>query len=117
MKTLTVHTLINSKFAVKTEDGDLIYKKIIEEFSQSNNIKLDFSDIFLMTTAFLNAAIGQFYSNDSLYNQEFLSKHLELANVQKEDLPLFKLVIERAKEYFKERNDLDNFINSNFYGN
>ena len=50
-------------------------------------------------------------------NQEFLSKHLELANVQKEDLPLFKLVIERAKEYFKERNDLDNFINSNFYGN
>lgn len=33
MKTLTVHTLINSKFAVKTEDGDLIYKKIIEEFS------------------------------------------------------------------------------------
>lgn len=116
MKTLLINNLINSSFAVKTEDGDLIFKKISEEFKQKNKVNLDFQDINLMTTAFLNAAIGQLYSDEKLYSSVFLNEYLRLKNVANEDLPLFKLVIERAKEYFKEKENFSNSINISLYG-
>ena len=116
MKTISIYNLIKSTFAVKTEDGDLIFKNISKEFTEKNKIILDFTGINLMTTAFLNAAIGQLYSDEELYSSAFLNEYLQLKNVPQEDLPLFKLVIERAKEYFKEKENLNTSINNSFYG-
>ena len=48
----------------------------------------------------MNSAIGQLYSK---YSSEYLQSHLEVRNIDPDDLSILRMVIERAKEYFKNR--------------
>lgn len=96
---INVHNIIQRDIAVSAEEGNKIYQRIIELFSQHETIILDFKGITLLTTAFLNAAIGQLYKT---YTSEELNQRLKLQNVSQDDLLRFKTVIERAKEYFKD---------------
>lgn len=64
-KVIIIYKCISSKSAVTTEQGDLLYQELhplIEE-SISNNFKieLNFRDIDVITTAFLNNAIGKLF--------------------------------------------------------
>jgi hypothetical protein len=110
---LIVRELIDSDSAVRTDDGDLIYKNIVELFNNKNIVELDFSEINLMTTAFLNAAIGQLYSS---YSGEELNQTLSLVNVADDDRILFKKVIDRAKQYFANKKNFEDSANSAIYG-
>jgi hypothetical protein len=74
---------------------------------QSISVNLDFSNITLLTTAFLNSAIGQLYSK---YKSNQLQEYLKLSNITDEDKLLLKKVTDRAKEYFQNRNNIDNII-------
>ena len=74
-----------------------------------NDLKmvLDFNNIELITSTFLNAAIGQLYDK---YDSPFLNSHLKIKNMSKEDLGLLKKVVERAKEYFRDKKRMDEII-------
>lgn len=102
--------VLDSSLAVATEAGEKIYALIVTPLLNGERVILDFSGISIMTTAFLNAALGQLYSTDS-FTSDFLNKHLRLINVQEEDKPLFAMVIERAKEYYKNKEDFENSVN------
>lgn len=112
-KHLIVKAIIQGDTAVSTDDGDVVYKKIYEAFTKNENIELDFEGITIMTTAFLNAAIGQLYS---IYKSEQLNEKLKLINVAEEDKILFKKVIDRAKEYFANKKGFEDSANSAIYG-
>lgn len=111
--TIVIKELINSDTAVSTDDGDLIYKKIDNQLSKNNTVEIDFREITIMTTAFLNAAIGQLYSS---YSSETLNKNLQLINVANDDKILFKKVITRAKEYFSNKNNFNDSADNAIYG-
>jgi len=106
---------ISKRFAVSTEDGDKIYHIIIGNFLKKEKVTLDFEGITLMTTAFLNAAIGQLYSNNQ-YSSEFLNNYLSLINVEEQDAHLFRLVVKRAKEYFANKDGFEKNSNDSIYG-
>ncbi len=110
---LNVKDIIGSDIAVSTVYGDILYKKIIEAFSQNKQVELDFSGIDIITTAFLNAAIGQLYSS---YKGEKLNKSIKLINIADEDILLLKKVIQRAKEYFSDRKKFEDSANIAVYG-
>ena len=74
---IIVKDTINTNFAVSTEDGNAIFELLNENFLHDNLVLLDFSGITLMTTAFLNSAIGQLYSSDK-YSGNFLNEKLKL---------------------------------------
>lgn len=95
--------------AISVEDGDAIFKKIDNAISQGITVTLDFQNIKLIITAFLNAAIGQLYSK---YTSEQLNEKLSFANISPEDIRLFKKVLERAKEYFSNPDDFESIINN-----
>lgn len=114
MKTeIVVSRLLDSSLAVATESGEKVYAAILTPLLNKEEVRLDFSGINIMTTAFLNAAIGQLYSTDN-FTSDFLNDHLELSNVQEEDKPLFAMVVKRAKEYFKDRVEFNNSVNEHF---
>lgn len=115
MENLIIKDIIESDIAVATEAGDKVFKEIVFHLNKKNKIVVDFIDISIVTTAFLNAAIGQLYSNEEFYS-EFLNDYLKLINVQEEDQPLFAMVIKRAKEYFKDRKGFEGSVNHTFYG-
>ena len=111
---LNVSEIINSDSAVSPKDGDLVYVEIDRSISENKVVKLDFSGIRILITAFLNAAIGQLYSK---YDSRQLNKLLKLTNVADEDKILFKKVVERAKEYFANKKEFEESANNAFYGN
>jgi hypothetical protein len=110
---LLVADIIRNDTAVSTDDGDRVFQMIKSNFTKGYFITLDFDQIHLLTTAFLNAAIGQLYSE---YKSDFLNKNLKLTNVAEEDKILFLKVIERAKEYFEDRKGFEDSANKAFYG-
>ncbi len=111
MENIIIREIIKGDIAVSTSDGDLVHDLITDYFKNHKTISIDFEEISIMTTAFLNAAIGQLYSNP-FYSDEFLNKHLHLKNVAKEDRILFSEVVKRAKEYFRDKDNFEDSANS-----
>ena len=112
-KRLIVRDIVGGDSAVSTDSGTLVFKQLQQEFASENTVVLDFSGIELMTTAFLNAAIGQLYST-RLSNQ--LNRLLKLENVADDDKILFKKVVTRAKEYFSNKSHFEDSANNALYG-
>ncbi|MDD3003535.1 STAS-like domain-containing protein [Flavobacterium sp.] len=114
MGNIKINEVIGGNFAVTTDDGNLVFNLLDKDLEQKKEIKLDFSEIIVLTTAFLNAAIGQLYSK---YKSEDIAPFLKLTNVADEDKILFKKVTERAKEYFANKEDFEKNSNDAINGN
>lgn len=104
---ISIFEQIGSNAAVSSEDGELLHKRILKGFEEDVIVRLDFMNIELVTSTFLNAAIGQMYNR---YDSPFLNTHLKVENLAKEDLELLKKVIERAKEYFEDKAKMEKNI-------
>ena len=116
MKNLIIKDIINSELAVSTENGEKVFDIVNSFLEKEEKISLDFSGITIMITAFLNAAIGKLYGKKR-YTPEFLNEYLKLENVEKEDRILFKDVIQRAKEYFADKDSFEESNSKAIYGN
>lgn len=92
-----------TNLAVAADEGEKVYQTIVKLFSDYQTIVLDFSGIALLTTAYLNGAIGQLYKD---YSSRELGERLKLKNVSQDDLILLKKVTNRAKEFY---NNEDSF--------
>jgi hypothetical protein len=110
---LNIKDFINCEKAVSSDDGDILFRNISEEIKLGSIVELDFSGITIMTTAFLNSAIGQLYS---FFSSDQLNQSLKLLNVEDEDKMLFKKVINRAKEFFTNRDGFEDSANNAIYG-
>lgn len=116
MKHLLIKDIINSELAVSTENGVKVFELVDSYLQRKEKVELDFSGITIMITAFLNAAIGSLYSNKE-YTGEFLNEYLKLENVEEDDRILFRDVIQRAKEYFSDKDSFEKNSNDAMYGN
>src|SRR5690554_3624376 len=115
MNKLIVKDIINCPLAVSTEKGERVFQAIDDYLQIDDKVVIDFKVIYLMIMAFLNAAIGKLYGIKN-YTSEFLNQHIYLENVASEDRSLFKDVIERAKEYFENKESFDKNANEAIYG-
>jgi hypothetical protein len=116
MKHILIKDVIDSELAVSTENGIKIFELVDSYLQNKEKVQLDFSGIKIMITAFLNAAIGSLYSNKE-YTGDFLNEYLTLKNVEKDDRVLFIDVIQRAKEYFANKESFEKNSNDAMYGN
>ena len=101
---ISIFEQIGSDAAVASEDGENLFERIDKAFKKNIVVILDFNNIELITSTFLNAAIGQLYSN---YESPFLKEHFKVENMLPEDMMILKKVIERAKEYFKNKEEME----------
>jgi len=104
---INIFEQIGSNAAVSSEDGELLFERILRGIENGVRVILDFNNIELITSTFLNAATGQLYSR---YDGPFLRDHLKVENLSREDLELLKKVVERAKEYFKNKEKMEKNI-------
>lgn len=112
-KKLIVSEIVDGDSAVWTHAGTLVYKQLEEALSKKETVVLDFNGVEMMTTAFLNAAIGQLYSK---YSSDELNRWLKLENVADDDKILFKKVVTRAREYFSNKSHFEDSANNALYG-
>lgn len=113
MNIIRIGDFVTLNQAVTPDEGELIYEKIISFVGEGNAVVLDFSDIQLMTTAFLNTAIGNLYKD---YSSEQLNALLKLVNLQAGDSARVKKVVDNAKKFYANADIFNKNVDDAIYG-
>src|SRR5262245_48175753 len=101
MKLVTVHIsqVVGGGICVAACVGNRVQRGLLAQFQANNRVALSFQNVTRMTTAFLNTAVGQLYGE---YSEEQLREMLAPpVNAEPWHLSRLKLVVDRAKIYFK----------------
>ena len=85
---------------VTPEEGTPVYETIIQAFHEGCNVTLDFSDVTMLTTAFLNVVIGDLYKD---YTSDDLKTRLVLVNYSDSTANRIKRVTDNAKLFYKDK--------------
>jgi STAS-like domain of unknown function (DUF4325) len=96
---LSVFEIVGSPLSVASDDGQRVFERISEAMKEGKVVTVSFRNIKSITSAFLNAAIGQLYGT---FGEDQIRSQLKVVDMQGEDLALLKRVVDTAKEYFKD---------------
>ena len=96
---ISVLDVVGSPLCVASSDGHKIYQLIDEAIEASRPITLSFQGVLVLTSAFLNVAIGQLYGK---FSSEQIRAVLQVADIEPEERALIKRVVKNAKQYFKD---------------
>ena len=94
-----VYGIVDGSLCVATEDGQKVFDQIVPFLQRGHSVELSFLNVDIMTTAFLNAAIGQLYGQ---FDEKTIESLLTVQDLLPEDEPLLALVKESAKRYFED---------------
>ncbi len=105
--TLSIFTVVGSPLCVASGDGQKVYERLAAALREGRNVILSFHNISTLTSAFLNAAIGQLYGE---FSEGEIRALLKVQDIQPDDLALLKRVVETAKLYFKDPQKFDQAV-------
>ena len=104
---INILEVVGSAHCTASEDGQKVYKFIQEALREGKQITLSFKNIEDLTSAFLNAAIGQLYNE---FSEQDIKDHITITDASQDDLILLKRVVIRAKEFFKNPDRFKNTV-------
>ena len=90
--------MVGSGSCVASDDGQKVYGRIETALKSNRSVVLSFLNVDSLTSAFLNAAVGQLYGS---FDEETIRQNLSVADMDSSDVALLKRVVETAKKYFK----------------
>ena len=96
---VSVFGIVGSPLCVASSDGQEVYERLNAAFEANRKVTLSFHNVTALTSAFLNAAIGQLYGT---FSEDKIQASLEMENMEKDDEDLLERVVENAKQYFKD---------------
>jgi hypothetical protein len=107
MKTIeiNIYSIVGNNFCVSMDDGKKVMDTITKILNDGNKVEVSFKNIDLVTSAFLNAAIGDLYG---VFAENQITELLNFKDVREDDAALLDRVKETAKFYYK---DIDGFNN------
>lgn len=82
---------------ITLQAGQRVYDAIYPQLSQHQPVELDFADVRIVASPFLNAAVGQLLRDLS---SDDLNAYLKIVNLSSVSRPILKRVIENAKQYY-----------------
>lgn len=109
--TISIFEVVGSPLCVASGDGQKVYERIAATLRESINVAISFHNISTLTSAFLNAAIGQLYGE---FSEKQIRALLKVQDMQPDDMALLKRVVETAKEYFKDPQKFDQAVRDEF---
>ena len=98
-KKIKIVAIVGNGFCTSSEDGQAVHDVVATVLRQGEQVLLSFEDVEDLTSAFLNAALGQLYSEFT--EEEIRARLLPPLDATPEHLDLLKRVVNRAKEFFK----------------
>jgi len=102
---LKVTDIVGSDLCIASDDGEKIHLRVAEALRKHRNVGLSFDGVGIITSAFLNAAIGQLYGE---FEAEVIRAHLVVSGLEDDDQMLLKRVVETATAYFRDRERYEN---------
>jgi len=96
---LSVFEIVGSPLCVASSDGQRVYDRLAVVLKEGRQATLSFRNVTTLTSAFLNAAIGQLYGT---FSEEQIRVLLKVRDIPADDLALLKRVVDTAKLYFRD---------------
>ena len=96
---ISVFEVVGSELCVAADDGQRVYDQVAAALQEHHQVALSFLNVTNLTSAFLNAAVGQLYGE---FTAEEVRAGLKVEDMSPEDLALLKRVVVTAKLYFKD---------------
>jgi hypothetical protein len=97
---VNVARIVGGGICVAAEDGHKVHDAILVAIRRGDRVIISFENVTRMTTAFLNAAVGQLYGE--LEEEEIRQRMGSPVNISPRQANQLRLVVERAKDYFKD---------------
>jgi hypothetical protein len=104
---ISIFEVVGSPLCVASDDGQKVYERLAAAIREGRSVTISFHNISTLTSAFLNAAIGQLYG---VFSEDQIRTLLNVEDMQPDDLVLLKRVVETAKEYFKDPQKFDQAV-------
>lgn len=104
---LSIFEIVGSPLCVASSDGQKVCDRLKIALKEGRNVMLSFHNITTLTSAFLNAAVGQLYG---IFSEEEIRSLLKVQDMQQDDIALLKRVVETAKQYFKDPKKFDQAV-------
>ena len=97
--TISIFEAVGSPLCVASGDGQKVYDRLSVVLKENRSVALSFHNVTTLTSAFLNAAVGQLYGE---FSEEKIRSLLRVEEMEPDDLILLKRVVDTAKQYFKD---------------
>jgi uncharacterized protein YaiI (UPF0178 family) len=114
MTTILIDKYVTLHQGITSEEGEPIYKLIIEALSKDEDVVLDFEGILFLTTAFLNVMIGALYKD---YTSEQLQEKLHISHINEDTAARIKKVTDNAKLFYSDQDKFNETVDNSIYGN
>jgi len=105
--TISIFEVVGSALCVASGDGQKVYERLAAALKDDRSVSLSFHNVSTLTSAFLNAAIGQLYGE---FSEEKIRSLLKVQDMQPDDIALLKRVVETAKQYFSDPQKFDQAV-------
>lgn len=106
--TLNVVNTIGDRYGVEAGDGQKVFDLITKAFNDKKKVVLSFQNVEMLTTAFLNTAVGQLYKD---FSEIFIKENLSVMDISNSGKVALKRVVETAKLYYKDPEAMQRSIN------
>ena len=106
--TINIVNTVGDSFCVEAEDGQKVFEMIKKAFTEKRKVTLSFLNIEMLTTAFLNTAVGQLYRD---FHEDEIRENLKVENISQSGLVSLKRVVDTAKLYYKDPEAMQRSIN------
>ncbi len=98
---LGITQVVGSSVCVSIEDGTKLHDEIVKRVTSGQKVTLSFNGVQRLTTAFLNAAVGQLYNE---FDEDFVRANLlPPVDATQDHLRLLKRVVDNAKLFFSNQ--------------
>lgn len=104
---ISIFEIVGSPLCVASDDGQKVYDRLDAALKANRIVALSFHNVTTLTSAFLNAAIGQLYGT---FSEEQVRDQLKVEDMEQDDLALLKRVVDNAKLYFKNPKRFDKVV-------
>ena len=104
---LSVFEIVGTPLCVASSDGEKVFDRLDAALKEGQSVTLSFRNVTTLTSAFLNAAIGQLYGK---FSEEKIRSFLNVQDMEQDDIALLKRVVETAKQYFQDPERFDQAV-------
>ena len=94
---IEVANIIGDVYAIEATEGQKVFAIIKKAFDENRKVVLSFLNIKILTTAFLNTAIGELYNDKIGFSEESIRENLKIENLNESGIVMLKRVVETAK--------------------
>ena len=96
---ISMFEVVGSSFCVASGDGQKVYERLSAAIAQDQPVSLSFKNVSVLTSAFLNVAVGQLYGK---FDGKQIRQNLKVVDIEPDDKALLKRVVDSAKRYFED---------------